>query len=74
MRFLSIAAFLDDGHDDIFGGHEGKLLGNASSDDFGINDETLRNILKGRDDDVGSEERFWESDATIGAEECSVGD
>lgn len=65
---LTVTALLDDSHDDVLGGHERQLLSNPSSNDHGVYDETLGNILEGRQYDVGGEERLWEGDTSI----CTV--
>ena len=46
MSFLSIPTFFDNSHDDILCGHERQLLWDPASDNFGVNDKSLRDILK----------------------------
>jgi hypothetical protein len=41
VSFLSVSACFDNGHDDVLSCHEGKFLGKATSDDFGINYEAF---------------------------------
>lgn len=53
VTFLSVSSLLDDRHDDVFGGHEGEFLANSSSDDGGVDNKTLRDVLKGGEDDIG---------------------
>lgn len=72
MRFLTIAAFLDEGHDDVLGSHEGQLLRDAAGYNLGVHYQSLRDVLQRGEDDVGSQERFWQRDATICAAESEI--
>lgn len=47
--------------------HERKLLGDSSSDDLGVDDETLEDVLEGAEDDIGGEESLGEGDSSVGA-------
>lgn len=46
MRNLSVPAFLDDSHDDIFGSHERQFLSDSSCYDLGIHNESFGYILQ----------------------------
>lgn len=45
--------------------HERELLRDAAGDDLGVDDESLHDVLEGRQDDVGGEERLRNGDATV---------
>ena len=66
MGFLSITTLLDNGHDQVLGGHEGQFLGETAGYDLGVDNHALGDILEGGENDVGSEESFWEGDTTVG--------
>jgi hypothetical protein len=73
MRHLSIPAFLNEGHDNVLSCHEWELLSNASGNDHGVDHQTFRNVLQRREDDVGSEESFWEGNTSVcAAKRCLV--
>jgi len=67
MNNLPIPSFFDHGHDNIFCRHEWQLLRNPTSDDFGINNKSLGDVLQCREDNVRRQKRFWESNTAIGA-------
>lgn len=67
VRFLSVAAVLDERHDDVLRRHEGQLLGDAPCDHFGVDDETLGYVLQGGEDDVCGQECLGDGDAAVGA-------
>ena len=66
MGFLSVTTLLDNGHDQVLGGHEGQFLSKTTSDDLGVDDHALGDILEGGENNVGSEEGFWEGDTAVG--------
>ena len=47
--------------------HERKLLRDSSSDDLGVDDETLEDVLESAENDVGGEEGFGKGDSSVGA-------
>ena len=47
--------------------HERKLLRDSSSDDLGVDDETLEDVLESAENDVGGEESLGEGDSSVGA-------
>ncbi len=67
VGLLSVAASLDDGHDDVLGGHEGQLLGDAPRDDLRVDDQALGDVLQRREHDVRGQEGFRERDAAVRA-------
>ena len=66
MRLLPIPTLLHDGHNDVLSSHERQLLRNPPRNNFGIYNQTLRNILQRAENDICSEERFGKGDATVG--------
>lgn len=62
---LSVSTLLDDRHDNVLGSHEREFLSDSASDDRRVNYETLSDVLKGSEDDVGGEERFRNGDTTV---------
>lgn len=66
VALLAVTAGLDNGHDDVLGGHEGELLVDPAADNLGVDDETLGDVLHGREEDVGGEERLGEGDTAVG--------
>ena len=67
VRLLPVPTCLDDGHDDVLGGHEGQLLCDPACDHARVHDEPLGDVLERREDDVRGEERLGERDAAVGA-------
>ena len=66
MGFLSVTTLLDNGHDQVLGGHEGQFLSKTTSDDLGVDDHALGDILEGGENDVGGEEGLGEGDTAVG--------
>lgn len=66
VEMLSVAAFFDAGHDDVFGGHEGEFCHEMSLDDFGVNGGVFHDIEVKVEDSVGGEKCFGEADAAYG--------
>jgi len=69
VSFLTIPAFLHNSHDHILRRHERQFLRNSPGDDFGINDQTLRDILQSRKDDICSQECLGKGNPTV----CTIG-
>jgi hypothetical protein len=67
VALLSVTPGLDDGHDDVFGSHEGQLLTDTSGDHRGVHDHALGDVLQSGQQDVGGEERLGNGNTTIGA-------
>lgn len=65
MCLLPIAPILDNGHDDVFSCHERELLADAPCNDLGVHNETFSDVLKGCEDDVGSEEGLRKGNAPV---------
>jgi hypothetical protein len=65
VGLLAIAAGLDDGHDDVLCGHEGELLVDPTLDDLRVDNETLHDVLKRAEDNVGREEGLRNRDTTV---------
>lgn len=61
-RYLSVPAGLHHGHDDVLSGHERQLVADVSLDDFGVDHQTLGDVLQGAEDDVGRQEGLGEGD------------
>jgi hypothetical protein len=66
MGLLPVPSLLHDLHDDVLGRHERQLLVDSSSDDFRVDDEALKDVLEGGEDDVGGEEGLGEGHSTVG--------
>jgi hypothetical protein len=47
--------------------HERQLLGDSSSNDLGVDDEALEDVLEGAENDVGREESFREGHSSVSA-------
>ena len=67
MAFLSITALLDDGHDDVLGGHEGELLRYPTTNDLGVDDHALGNVLQDDQQGIGGQVGLGDGDTTVGA-------
>lgn len=61
-RYLSVPSSLHHGHDDVLCGHEGQLMTDVSLNDFGIDHQSLCDVLQGTEDDVGCQEGLGERD------------
>jgi hypothetical protein len=66
VALLSVTAGLDDGHDDVFGGHEGQLLTDTSGDHRRVHDHALGDVLQSGQQDVGGQERLGDGNTTVG--------
>lgn len=66
VGLLPIAAFLDNGHDDVFCCHERELLSYAPGDDLRVHDQPLGDVLQCGKNNVCCQKRFWERDSAIG--------
>jgi hypothetical protein len=64
---LAVSSRLDRGHDEVFGGHEGKLFPDVARDDLRIDDKTLGNVLEGGQDNVCCEEGLGDGNTTVRA-------
>lgn len=62
---LSVSSSLHHGHDDVLRGHEGKLVANVSLDHFGVDHQTLRDVLQRAENDVGREEGLGQRDPPV---------
>lgn len=60
--YLSVPSSLHHGHDDVLCGHEGQLMTDVSLNDFGIDHQSLCDVLQGTEDDVSCQERLGEGD------------
>lgn len=61
-KYLSVPSSLHHGHDDVLCGHEGQLEADVSLNDFGIDHQSLCDILQGAEDDVSCQERLRQGD------------
>ena len=66
MSFLSVTTLLHNSHDQVLSSHEGQFLSETAGDDLGVDDHALGDILEGGENNVGSEEGFWEGDTAVG--------
>ena len=66
MGFLSVTTLLDDSHNQVLSSHEGQFLSETTGDDLGVDNHALGDILEGGENDVGSEEGFWQGDTAVG--------
>lgn len=64
-RYLSVPSSLHHGHDDVLGGHEGQLMTDVSLNDFGIDHQSLCDVLQGTEDDVSCQEGLGEGDPPV---------
>lgn len=65
MRLLPVPTILDQRHDDILRSHERQLLGDPPSNDHRIHNQSLRDILQRRQNDISCQESFWERDSSV---------
>jgi hypothetical protein len=56
VTFLSVSSGFDHCHDDVFGGHEGEFLADTTTNDGGVDNHSLTDVLKGCEKNIGSEE------------------
>lgn len=64
-RYLSVPSSLHHGHDDVLCGHEGQLMTDVSLNDFGIDHQSLCDVLQGTEDDVSCQEGLGEGDPPV---------
>lgn len=61
-RYLSVPSGLHHGHDDVLRGHEGQLMADVSLNDFGVDHQSLCDVLQGGEDDVRCQEGLGQGD------------
>lgn len=64
-KYLSVPSSLHHGHDDVLCGHEGQLMADVSLDDFGVDHQTLCDVLQGAEDDVRRQEGLRKGDPPV---------
>src|SRR5262249_38110637 len=73
VRDLAVDARVDRAHDQLFGGHERQLVGEAAADPRGVHLEPARHILHQDENRVGSEKALGNYETPVGAVvECSL--
>lgn len=55
-QYLSVPTSLHHGHNDVLCGHEGQLMADMSLNDFGIDHQSLCDVLQRTEDDVSCQE------------------
>jgi len=65
VTFLPISSGFDHGHDDVFGSHEWKFLGDTTGNDGWVNYHSFTDVLERCKEDVGSEEGFGEGYSSV---------
>ncbi len=66
VRLLSICTGLSRRHEDVLGGHEGKLGLEVGFDGLGVDDQTGGDVVEDIEDAIEREEGFGEDHAAIG--------
>jgi len=66
VEFLAIAALLDAGHEDFFGGHEGEFGHDESFDDLRIDDQAAGDVDDDLEAAIDGEEGFGDAEALVG--------
>jgi len=66
MTFLSISTLLDNGHDDVLGGHKGELLRYPTANDLRVDDHTLGDVLQNDEQGIGGKVCLGNGDTSVG--------